>query len=839
MSKLSDIVSQLSPRERMLLEQRLQQKRKNVLSQEILPRKELNNCPLSFAQQRLWFVDQLEPGRPLYNVALAMQISGVLNAPALQRTINAVVARHEILRTTFVAVSGEPVQRISEASSVAMSTIDISHLTESERGTEAPRLVKEECGRAFDLTQGPLFRVTLLKLGELEHILLFSMHHIIFDGWSVSVLLRELATLYGGFLRGKPSPLPPLPIQYADYAVWQRDWLEGEVLDRQLSYWRKRLANAPIAKLPVDHERPHLQSFRSARQSITLSRRLTEQLNELGRREGVTLFMTLLAAFQVLLYRYSGQEDIVVGTDVANRNRVETEKLIGFFVNHLVLRTDLSGNPTFLDLLLRVKDVTLGAYANQDAPFDKLVEVLHPERSLSYTPLFQVLFVLQNTLKIDLKLSGLTSTYLPVTLNESAKYDLTLFIEEKEPSVIVTWRYKTALFEAATINRMTDRFAKLLENILAQPDARIDTFEMLSETERKQEALEKRERQDSQIRKLRGIKRKAVDLSSVRDVKTTYLRPGETLPLVIQPEMEEIDLADWAASNRDFIETKLLSHGAILFRGFDPRSVAKFEQFAQAVCPELFGEYGDLPRESAGGKVYGSTPYPAEETILFHNESSHMHRWPMKIWFFCQTAAEQGGETPIIDCRKVYQLMAPGLRQDFAERQLMYVRNYTDGLDVSWQRIFQTTDKSEVEEHCRKAGIEFEWKDGNRLRTRQICPAVLKHPQTGEWVFFNQIQLHHASCLEAATRASLLSMMREEDLPRNVYYGDGTPIEDSVVDEIRKLYQRTAVSFSWQAGDILMLNNMLTAHSRNPFVGPRKIVVAMGEMINKEEIQGQ
>jgi len=443
---------------------------------------------------------------------------------------------------------------------------------------------------------------------------------------------------------------------------------------------------------------------------------------------------------------------------------------------------------------------------------------------------------MQNTPKLDLKLSGLISRYLPVALNETAKYDLTLFVEQKEPWVIVTWRYKTALFEAATIDRMADRFVKLLESIVAQPEARLDTFEMLSETQRKQEATEQRERQESQIKKLRGIKRKAVDLSQMRDVRTTYLRPGETLPLVIEPELKELDLADWAGSNRSFIETNLQSHGSILFRGFNVASVSEFERFALAVCPELFGEYGDLPRERAGGKVYGSTPYPADETILFHNESSHMHRWPMKIWFFCVTAAEQGGETPIIDCRKVYQLMDKGIRERFGEKKLMYVRNYTEGLDVSWERFFHTREKSEVEEYCRKASIEYEWRPGKNLRTRQVCPAVVKHPQTGELVFFNQIQLHHVSCLELAVRESLLSMMAAAELPRNVYYGDGTPIEDSVVDEIRELYQKTAVSFPWQAGDILMLNNMLTAHGRNPFVGTRKIVVAMGEMTNGRDL---
>ncbi|HEY9300097.1 MAG TPA: TauD/TfdA family dioxygenase, partial [Phormidium sp.] len=235
------------------------------------------------------------------------------------------------------------------------------------------------------------------------------------------------------------------------------------------------------------------------------------------------------------------------------------------------------------------------------------------------------------------------------------------------------------------------------------------------------------------------------------------------------------------------------------------------------------------------GKVYGSTPYPADKAILFHNESSHLHRWPLKIWFFCVQPAEQGGETPIVDCRKVYQLLDPKLIEKFTQKQLVYVRNYTDGLDVSWQEFFRTTDKAVVEDYCRQAAIEFEWKENNGLKTKKIRPAVTKHPKTGEMVFFNQLPLHHVSCLDPAVRASLVSVFGEENLPRNVYYGDGTPIEDSVIEEIQAAYQKAAVTFPWQAGDILMLDNMLAAHSRNPFTGYRKIVVAMGEMFSEDK----
>jgi alpha-ketoglutarate-dependent taurine dioxygenase len=349
--------------------------------------------------------------------------------------------------------------------------------------------------------------------------------------------------------------------------------------------------------------------------------------------------------------------------------------------------------------------------------------------------------------------------------------------------------------------------------------------------------VEKKDLQESRLNRLRSVRRKSVDLSQVSEVRTGSLEPGQTLPLVIEPASSDIDLAEWATSNKEMVEQCLLRHGAILFRGFAVDSVREFERAASAIFPELFGEYGDLPREEMGGKVYGSTPYPSDETILFHNESSHMHRWPMLIWFYCVKAADQGGESPIVDCRQLYQSMAPAIREPFEQKGLMYVRNFTDGLDVSWQEFFRTNDKSTVEQYCRQNSIAWEWKGDNGLRTRQICPAVVRHPQTSELVFFNQVQLHHISCLAPAVRESLLSMMDEDDLPRNVYYGDGLPIDNSVMEYLVELSREKCVSFPWQAHDVLMLNNMLVAHSRNPFVGERKIVVAMANLISNEQVE--
>jgi amino acid adenylation domain-containing protein len=799
----------------------------------LVPVSRSEELPLSFAQARLWFLDRIAPGNYAYNISAAVRLTGVLNVAALQQSFNEIVRRHEALRTTFAMGNDQPIQVIAPSMTLPLPIVDLCELPEAEQQAEIQQLAVEEAQRPFDLERDPLLRATLLQLGETEHIVLLTMHHIVSDGWSMGVLVREVAALYEAFSCGKPSLLPELPIQYADFAVWQRQWLQGEVLEAQLSYWKQHLGgSSPLLKLPTDRSRPEVQTFlRGATTHFVLPKDLSDVIAALSRKEGVTLFMTLLAAFQTLLHRYTNQDDIVVGTDVANRNRSEVEPLIGFFVNLLVLRTDLSGNPSFRELLRRVREVTLGAYAHQDLPFAKLVEALGTERNLNHTPLFQVLFVLQNAPMPSLELSGLTLTPIEVETG-TAKFDLALFVEETEQGLIGTWNYSTDLFDASTIARMSGYLETLLNSIIAQPDTPIKALEMLSETEKQKQILEQEQRKKAKFNKFKSVKPKAVSLPQGDLVKTNYLTQGETLPLVVQPTGEEINFPDWAKSHRKFIETQLLKHGAILFQGFNINSASEFETVAQAICPELFGEYGDLPREGVAGKVYGSTPYPADKAILFHNESSHLQRFPLKIWFFCVQPAQQGGETPIVDCRKIYQLIDPKLREQFATKQLMYVRNYIEGLDVSWQNFFRTTDKAVVEEYCCKAGIDFEWLPGDGLRTRQVRPTIAKHPKTGELVFFNQIQLHHLLFLDPAVRDSLLSLFGEEKLPRNVYYGDGSPLEESVIQEISEIYQRSQVSFPWQKGDILMLDNMLAAHGRNPYVGSRKIVVAMGEMIS-------
>jgi len=791
--------------------------------------------PASFAQQRLWFLDQLEPNSAIYNVPSGLRLTGPLDIDALERSLNEIIRRHEVLRTIFSTVDGQPVQVILPSLVIPLPLINLSDGSESDQEHEVRHLSNKEAQKPFDLARGPLIRATLLRLDQQDHVLLLTLHHIVCDGWSRGVLFRELSTLYEAYSEGKPSPLEELPIQYADFAVWQRGWLQGEVLEAQLSYWKKQLEKIPTLQLPTDRPRPVVQSYRGTRQSMALSEELTEALKNLSQKESVTPFMTLLAAFQTLLSRYTGQEDIAVGTDMANRNQIETERLIGFFVNLLVIRTDLSRNPTFRELLQRVRASTLEAYSHHDLPFDKLVEDLKPQRDRSRNPIVQVLLVFQNFPIRASEARGLILS--PIVIDSKiARFDLVLFTDIKDRQLVTTWNYNTDLFEASTISRMMNHFKTLLVNIVAQPDARLKQLEFVSEIERNQDAMKVAERRESKIRSLRTARRKKIEISGFDIVKTDYFKSGEALPLIVQPAIDDVDIVDWVTDNIDVMGKELLKHGAILFRGFGVSSVSQFQEFALAFCPELYGDYGDLPRQSAGARVYESTPYPADQAILFHNESAHMHHWPLKQWFFCVHPPQRGGETPIVDCRRVYHSIRSDIRERFAQKQIMYVRNFTNQLDVSWQDFFRTADRSVVENSCRNASIDFEWKKDDTLQTRQVCPALARHPKTNELVWFNQLQHWHLACLDQATRKSLLSIFREQDLPRNCYYGDGSVIEDSVIEEIGDVYRKTAVSFPWQQGDILMVDNMLVAHARNPYVGARKILVAMGEMVNKEVI---
>jgi amino acid adenylation domain-containing protein len=461
---------------------------KRALLAELLREKaaRAKTAPTSFAQQRLWFLNRLEPDTPAYNIPRRIKMHGELNVPVLLQTFNAILARHAVLRGSFELVEGQPVQIIAPRLAIDLPVIDLEALAENEREAEVSRLAIADAGRPFDLTKAPLLRLCLLRLAPREHVLLLTMHHIISDGWSMGILVREMAAVYQAISAGKPAGLPALPIQYADFARWQREWLQGELLDEQLGYWKQNLVGAPaVLDLPVAHARPATQTMRGSHIRAGLSPKLSGALTELSRREGVTLFMTLLAAFQTLLCRYSGQEDLVIGSPIAGRNRAELEGLIGFFVNSLPLRTSLAGNPSFRELLTRVKETALGAYAHQDLPFEKIVEGVQPPRSLSYPPIFQIMFALQNQPAATLSLPGLDITSLEREF-DTAKYDLTLFMTESDDGLGCWLEYNTDLFDLSTIERLGRHFEVLLSGVVANPDSPILDLPLLTKAEQQQ-----------------------------------------------------------------------------------------------------------------------------------------------------------------------------------------------------------------------------------------------------------------------------------------------------------------------------------------------------------------
>ncbi|NPC82258.1 AMP-binding protein, partial [Pyxidicoccus fallax] len=497
MSDIKKKIAGLSREQRVQLAKQLQQKGARASVPAPTPRPPSDApLPLSFAQQRLWFLDRLEPGKATYNMPVALRLDGALDVAVLERAFTELVRRHESLRTTFREEGGTPAQVISAPEPVRIARTDLSG--REDREAEARRLAIAEAFGPFDLATGPLLRVSLLKLAEQRHVLLLTMHHIVSDGWSMGVLVQEMAALYQAFSAGKPSPLPELPLQYADVAVWQRTWLQGEALEQQLGYWKQRLADAArVLELPTDLPRPPVQSFRGASVPVKLPRAVTEALRAFCQKENVTPYMALLGAFQAFLARYSGQEDIVVGSPIAGRRFSEMEGLIGFFVNTLVLRARMEGAPSFQQLMSRVREATVGAQAHQDIPVEKLVEALAPGRSLDRTPLFQVFFALQNE-AVSMS-SGQGLAIQPYELdNPTAKFDLELSLAESPEGFSGSLIYSSDLFLPATAERMARYYVHFLGAMLARPQQPLHSLPLLP-TEELRSVLEDWNRSPSEF----------------------------------------------------------------------------------------------------------------------------------------------------------------------------------------------------------------------------------------------------------------------------------------------------------------------------------------------------
>ncbi|MFP2934410.1 condensation domain-containing protein, partial [Pyxidicoccus sp. 3LG] len=453
----------------------------------LVPAARTGDTPLSFAQQRLWFLDRLQPGSAFYNLPAAVRLDGALDVESLRCALSELLRRHEVLRSTFHDDGNGPVQRVSSVAEIALELEDLTGLPVEDREAESRRLADAEARRPFDLERGPLVRATLLKLEAQRHVLLLTLHHILADGWSLEVLVREVSALYGAYTEDKPSPLPELTLQYADYAIWQRTWLDGGVRASQLEYWQKQLSRLPpLLEMPTDRPRPPMQSFRGTTYTTVLPRELVDGIQALAQREGATSFMVLLAAFQAVLHRYTGQTDFAIGTDIANRHQMETEGLIGFFVNQLVLRTRLDGTLSFRELLTRARETTLEASAHQDLPFEELVHALNPERSLAHAPLFQLKLTYQDAVALEqVELPGLLWSRVPAEAG-TTKVDLTLSVTRTPKGLECRTEYSTDLFDERTVRALMGHLSTLLSAALERPETPVRDLPLLGTSERQQ-----------------------------------------------------------------------------------------------------------------------------------------------------------------------------------------------------------------------------------------------------------------------------------------------------------------------------------------------------------------
>lgn len=807
----------------------------------------LSTMPLSLAQQRLWLVHQLlgPNAAAAYNIAGGFRLRGGLNEDLLISSINALLARHEVLRTAYRAGDdGIAEAVIAEQAEIAIARLDLTNTETHEQQRCITAAALEEASSPFDLAAAPLIRARLITCSNEDHVLLLTVHHIAADGWSVGLLLKELSELYRAEQERRPANLPATTLQYADFACWQNKLLSGAALEDELLFWKRYLAGAPHAlPLPTDFPHPPTAALDGGVVRFCIDKPVQQALERIAAAGGVTPYMWLLASFQAFLHRFSNAADLLVGIDVAGRTRVELESLVGFFVNVLPIRSQVAPGMAFKQLLDSTSRSLLDAFEHQALPFDRIVEGLGVVRDRSRNPLVQVLFVLQNAAGAQqLDLPGVQCELLP-SIPVYSKFDMALFLEPDDAGLSAQWLFATALFRQQTIERLAKLWLAWLQRLIASQEVKLDQLDWPAAVPRQAAAtgtvqpayVDAKALEHRKLDRLRKVIARQPEASTA--IRTEVLNSGQRLPLVIAPANANFNAVSWAKQHGAFIESKLRQHGALLFRNCGLRSVQDFERFAAAIEPELYSEYGDLPKKEGGQRTYRATPYPPDRMILWHNESSHLERWPRKQWFFCQQPAMRGGATPLADCREVLQCLPDDLIARLASRQLMYVRTFTRHLDICWQQFFKTERREEIEQRCRASGTQIEWLPEDGLQMRTVCPALITHPLTGERSFFNQVQLHHPFCLEPDDLSSLLSMVAPERLPRQVYYGDGAPIEEEALRLIGRAYEQCAVRFAWRRGDVLMLDNMLVAHARDPYEGERQIVVAMAQMTRRSDVE--
>lgn len=758
-----------------------------------------------------------DPG--LYLEQGVCTLEGGLDLASFEEAWVRIVERHPILRTAF-AWKGikHPVQIVLKQVKIPLTYVDWRSLSPEQQEEQFHACLRVNRKQGMKLHEPPLLRLQIMHTRDSGYRIIWAIHHLIHDAWATFLILKEVFSAYEA-CREKRAPAFGPTRPYHDYVTWIRRQ-NVQVCEQ---FWRAYLQGfqEPTAfpgKLQSAEvgEEPFGQLHRYVNEATTNS------LEEIARQHHITLNSIVIACWSIVLARQSKQTDVIFGSVISGRPAAldGVESIVGPFINTLPMRVKVKPDESLLEL---AKELQVEQGKLQENGFTPLRQIRGWSEVPRGTSLFETLLVFQNAFK---EISGPLGSLHIANVRSYGHSNLPLTVRVTPGrQLLIEVLFARARLSSEKATEVLRQLELILTRIAAQPITRVAM--LMDGSSPSQQSSQK----TPTLAAIRLAKPRPVKfLSSNHLVKTTPLNSNCKLPLLVEPQVEGVNLSEWVKENLTWIETALVDSGALLFRGFKVGVICSFDQFIRAISKDLL-EYKErsTPRTEIGNRIYTSTEYPAHQEIAFHNEFSYAYTWPLKIAFHCVIPAEQGGETPIADSSKVYGLLDPLIRKRWTEKQVMYVRNYGVGIDLSWQEVFQTSDRHAVEEYCRKAPVEWEWRGENGLRTRQIRPAVAKHPKTGEILWFNQAHLFHLTNLEPGVRESMLNTFGEENLPRNAYYGDGTPIEISVLDEIRGAYREASVSFPWRQGDVLLLDNMRTAHGRSAFQGPRKIVVAMAE----------
>lgn len=805
---------------------------------EILPQQE--HYDLSYAQKRMWATSQIEAQNVANNMADAFLIKGELNRKYLEESFQDFIERHEILRTRFVSIDNEPTQVISKELPDVLQYLDLTD--QKDASATALEILNKEAAIPFDLENGPLLKLMLIQLQKDEHVFFMNFHHIIADGWSLEMMIKDLAASYNNRLHDDSSNPEPLSIQYKDFAAWQNNQILADG-NRLKEFWNSKFSDPVVpVSLPFDHERPAIKQSEGERIVFDLGKKSSKQLIDISNKKGTTVYMTLLAMLNAFVNKLTGNVDIVIGSPVAGREHANLQNQFGLYLNTLAMRNKIGPQQSFTDFLADVKANTLEAFDHQQYPLDLLIDDLKIERDVSKSTLVDIGFTWQN---VDDKNSKQERNHftglqvMPFGLNQQrVKADVWFHGWEENNMVYISLTYDKSLFKASTAQQLTEDFKLVCSNILGSPNRSIT--ELMTKISAQQESQKSEDRKNNRLQSFLKGKKSSSRTEPKGLVTSAVLDQQQGFPIVITPNIDGVILSEWLKDNKASLEKHLRKNGAVLLRGFDARTTEDFGEISQLLADEQL-KYMDQssPRTLIADKVYTSTDYPADQIINMHNELSYSQDWPMQVVFFAAQPPETGGETPIADSRKVLSFLSEETKSRFAVHGVKYVRNLVDGLGLSWKEVYQTEKKEEVEAYCNQHNIQYEWISDQHLRISWTKRAIYDHPYTHESIWFNHGFFFNSYNLDEEVKESVANPAM---YPSDTFYGDGSPIEPEVMEEIKMAFEKAKVTFKWQKGDILLLDNMLISHGRNSFTGERRILVSMntaysGLVAHQEDLQ--